>query len=92
MKNLDRMKEILIDQIKNMSIEDYERLNNALCEKIPYLYENGWCVVDTDAVLTCEECRKVFGDCTFDARGYADLCKVRFGLYAEAENDGRKSE
>ena len=65
MKNIDRMKESLIRQIQEMNIDDYERLNSALCQKIPYSYGNdtGWCVVDKSAVLTCEECSSIFGKC-----------------------------
>lgn len=92
MKNIDRMKVSLIQQIQLMNIEDYEKLNSSLCEKIPYLYENGWRVVNTDAVFTCEKCKDIFGDCTYDARKYSDLCKVRFGLYAEVENDESTKE
>ena len=89
MKNIDRMKESLIRQIQAMDIDDYERLNSALCQKIPYPYGNdtGWCVVDRSAVLTCEECSRIFGRCTFDARESCDLCEVRFELYAEMESD-----
>ena len=32
MKNIDRMKESLIRQIQSMDIDDYEKLNSALCE------------------------------------------------------------
>ena len=81
MKNVDKMKEILIDQIKNMSVDQCKRLNDILCEE--YDFNSG--SVNKAAIFTCEDCRKLYGKCIESER--TEECDERFTMYMESEVD-----
>lgn len=79
MKNIDRMKQVLIDQIKNMTVEQHKRLNDILCEEYDFNPE----YVNKSAIFTCEDCKKVYGKCIESER--TEECDERFVKYLESE-------
>jgi len=79
MKNIDRMKGIFIDQIKNMSIDQHKRLNDILCEQYDFNPKS----VNEAAIFTCEDCRKLYGKCIESER--TEECDERFIKYMESE-------
>lgn len=76
MKNIDRMKLALIDQITNMTVEQHKKLNDILCDEYP----KG---LNKAAIFTCEDCRKLYGKCVESIR--TDECDERFIKYLESE-------
>lgn len=57
MKNIDRIKLALINQITNMTKEQIKRLNDILCEE--YNFNSKY--VNKAAIFTCEDCRRLYG-------------------------------
>lgn len=76
MKNIDRMKLALIDQITNMTVEQHKKLNDILCDEYPKSLNKA-------AIFTCEDCRKLYGPCIESIR--TDECDERFIKYLESE-------
>ena len=76
MTNLDRMKENIIDQIKNMNTEQFEQLAVHLqeCETIP---------LDMSDIKFCDICRKEFANCP--ENDCLSLCSQRFSEYANRQ-------
>lgn len=79
MKNIDRMKQVLVDQIKNASIDQYKRLNDILCEEYDFNPES----VNESVIFTCEDCRKLYGKCIESER--TEECDEQFIRYMESE-------
>ena len=79
MKNIDRMKLALIEQITNKTTEQIERLNDILCEE--YDFNHGY--VNKAAIFTCEDCRRLYGKCVESER--TEECDERFIKYLESE-------
>ena len=79
MKNIDIMKLSLIDQITNMTTEQFKRLNDILCEE--YDFNPGY--INKDALFTCEDCRRLYGKCIESER--TEECDKRFMKYLESE-------
>lgn len=79
MKNIDRMKLALIDQITNMTTEQFKRLNDILCEEYDF---NHRCI-NKSAIFTCEDCRRLYGKCIKSEQ--TKECDERFMKYLESE-------
>lgn len=79
MKNIDRIKQALINQITNMTKEQIKRLNDILCEE--YNFNPGY--VNKVAIFTCEDCRRLYGKCVESER--TEECDERFMKYLESE-------
>lgn len=79
MKNIDRMKLILINQITNMTTEQFKRLNDILCEE----YDFNPRYINKAAIFTCEDCRRLYGKC-IKSEG-TEECDDRFMKYLENE-------
>lgn len=76
MTNLDRMKENIIDQIKNMNTEQFEQFAVHLqeCETIP---------LDISDIRFCDICRKEYASCP--ENDCLSLCSQRFSEYANRQ-------
>ena len=79
MKNIDRMKLALIDQITNMTTEQFKRLNDILCEE----YDFNPKYINKAAIFTCEDCGRLYGKCIESER--TEECDERFMKYLESE-------
>lgn len=78
MKNLEKLKIALIEQIEKMSASEFEELTDVLQDQA-----SGESFLDTSVLFSCDDCRKFFGDCneTHDTR----VCSERFEQYALTE-------
>lgn len=79
MKNIDKMKLVLIDQITNMTTEQFKRLNDILCEEYDFNPE----YINKAAIFTCEDCGRLYGKCIKSER--TEECDERFMKYLESE-------
>lgn len=79
MKNIDRMKQNIIRQIEDMTVEQYKRLNNILCEKYDFNPES----VNKTIIFTCQDCKKLYGKCIESKR--TEECDERFVRYMKSE-------
>lgn len=80
MKNIDKMKEALISKIKDMSIEEYQKINDFLGEQYDYDPES----VDKNMIFSCNDCKNTFGNCPDDEK--LRECHQRFVRYANSES------
>jgi len=78
MKNIDRMKQNIIKQIENMSVEEFEKLTSVFdgTTDMP----NG--LIDTSVLFDCNKCQKTYS-CSGD--GDFEQCSNRFREYAMSE-------
>lgn len=79
MKNIDKMKLSLINQITNMTVNQYKRLNDILCEEYDFNPDS----VNKAVIFTCEDCRKLYGECIESER--TEECDERFIRYMKNE-------
>lgn len=80
MKNIDKMKNSIIEQIKGMDLEKFKDFNYAMFggEAVP----DG--LIDTSELFDCELCRKHF-NCT--GNGDFDECSRNYEKYALSETE-----
>lgn len=91
MTNLEKMKDDIIQQIKNMSSEQYHEFLATISEHYnPETNESG-IEIDLSAQFLCPDCATKYGD-EDDECGSKGLCVVRFIDYAEQEvkNNGKE--
>ena len=79
MKNFDRVKQLLIEQIKNMTVEQYKQFNEILCEE----YDFNPKTVNKAVIFTCKDCRKLYGKCIESEQ--TEECDKRFEKYMNSE-------
>ena len=80
MKNIDRMKRNIIEQIENMTVEQFEDFTDMLTGD--YNFEKS--PIDTTGIFMCDNCRGIYGKCpdkTYDNQ----ICTERFRDYALRE-------
>ena len=75
MKNIDKMKQNIISQIKNMSIEKFERLMDVLTAEED--------MIDISGLFGCKKCRKIYNCSESDID--AEECSRKFRKYAMSE-------
>ena len=78
MKNLEKLKIALIDQIEKMSASEFEELMDVLQDQT-----SSESFLDTSVLFSCDDCRKFFGDCN-ETHG-TGVCSERFEQYALTE-------
>ena len=80
MKNIDKMKNSIIEQIKGMDLEEFKDFNYAMLggEAVP----DG--LIDTSELFDCELCRKHF-NCTHS--NDFDECSRNYEKYALSETE-----
>ena len=77
MTNLEKMKNILTEQIKGMDVTEFERLLEILGEhRYP---EERLDSLDLSGMFDCETCKKEYGSCNEDDE---DRCSRRFAKFA----------
>lgn len=77
MTNLEKMKNILTEQIKGMDVTEFERLLEILGEhRYP---EEKLDSLDLSGMFDCETCKKEYGSCN---EGDEDRCSRRFAEFA----------
>ena len=77
MNNLDKLKNALIENIKNMNPEKFYELMNILEEsnkEIPGL-------ITENALFSCRQCRQKYGEC--EQENNTKICFNRFKMYIE---------
>lgn len=87
MKNIDKMKRNIIEQIENMTVEQFEDFADMLTEY--YNFRKN--LIDMSNIFRCSDCKKVYGKCpenTYDNQ----ICTDRFRDYAmkEEQNENNK--
>lgn len=78
MTNLDKMKNIIIEKIKEMDAIHFENLIDLLNEYPIYKGEE---LIDARAIFKCNKCEQIYGKCndnTYD-------CDVKFAKYVNQE-------
>lgn len=83
MKNIDKIKQNFIGAIKDMTIEQFNELNTVLCEEC---YDNPKLDFIKKITFTCDNCRKLYGDCSDDDDS-VDECYERFEKHMNSEKD-----
>lgn len=81
MTNLDKMKENVIEQIKEMGIEEFENLLNC-CDSFN-VGENS--VFNCENIFPCTACREFFGYCGEENHDAGYNCLGQFEKYARME-------
>ena len=76
MTNLEKMKESLIKQIKELSASEFEDL----VEILQGDYSVDGCPLDLSEMFSCDKCRETYGDCPEEK----DCCSERFIMHAES--------
>lgn len=79
MKNFDMVKQLLIEQITNMTVNQYKRFNDILCEE----YDFNPMTVNKAVIFTCKDCRKLYGKCIESEQ--AKECDERFEKFMNSE-------
>lgn len=82
MKNIDKMKESIIEQIRKMDLDEFKDFNYVMLggEGAP----DG--LIDTSELFDCELCRKHF-NCTGSGDGDFDECSANYEKYALSETE-----
>lgn len=87
MTNLDKMKENVIEQIKEMGIEEFENLLNC-CDSFNVGEDS---VFNCENIFPCTACREFFGYCGEENHDAGYNCLGQFEKYARMEATKRKS-
>lgn len=87
MTNLDKMKEDVIEQIKEMDVEEFENLLN-YCDSFNADEEG---IFNCKNLFTCKACREFFGYCGEENHDAGYNCLGQFAKYARMEVTKRKS-
>lgn len=89
MKKIDEMKMAIINQIKNMDTETFLELQDTLIDFRAELEPT----LDLSFVFTCNQCRKLYGDCKEDDEsGEPEECIKRFAEYGQREVKKRSKQ
>lgn len=80
MKNIDKMKRNIIEQIENMTVEQFEDFTDMLTGD--YNFENS--PVDMSGIFGCNNCKETYGKCPEDTYDN-QICGDRFRDYALRE-------
>lgn len=80
MKNIDKMKRNIIEQIENMTVEQFEDFTDMLTGD--YNFEKS--PIDTTDIFMCNNCRERYGKCPEDTYDN-QICAERFKDYALKE-------
>lgn len=82
MTQLDRMKEYVITEIKNMNVAEFMDLSDVLSGEIFKTLD-----IQKNELFTCTACREKYGDCTLKQErfGGTKVCSLRFERYAKEE-------
>lgn len=81
MTNLDKMKENVIEQIKEMGIEEFENLLNC-CGSFNVGEDS---VFNCENIFPCTACREFFGYCGEENHDAGYNCLGQFEKYARME-------
>lgn len=81
MTNLDKMKENVIEQIKEMGIEEFENLLNC-CDSFNVGEDS---VFNCENIFPCTACREFFGYCGEENHDAGYNCLGQFEKYARME-------
>ena len=81
MTNLDKMKENVIEQIKEMGIEEFENLLNC-CDSFNVGQDS---VFNCENLFPCTACRDFFGYCGEENHDAGYNCLGQFEKYARME-------
>lgn len=81
MTNLDKMKENVIEQIKEMGIEEFENLLNC-CDSFNV---GEYSVFNCENIFPCTACREFFGYCGEENHDAGYNCLGQFEKYARME-------
>lgn len=81
MTNLDKMKENVIEQIKEMGIEEFENLLNC-CDSFNVGEDS---VFNCENIFPCTDCREFFGYCGEENHDAGYNCLGQFEKYARME-------
>lgn len=87
MKNIDRMKQNIIRQIENMTVEQFEDFTDMLTGD--YNFENS--PVDMSDIFRCNICKVMYGKCPEDTYDN-QICADRFRDYALKEEQGENNK
>lgn len=81
MTNLDKMKENVIEQIKEMGIEEFENLLNC-CDSFNVGEDS---VFNCENIFPCTACREFFGYCGEENHDAGYNCLGQFEKYVRME-------
>ena len=76
MTYLEKMKENLSNQIKELNASEFEKLIDVLQGDYPIT----GCPLNLSEMFSCDECRETYGDCPEEK----DDCSKRFIMHAES--------
>ena len=79
MKNIDRMKQSIIKQIENMSVEEFEKFASVLDGSADIPKD----LIDTSVLFDCVKCQKTY-HCSGEDSDFEE-CSNKFKEYALSE-------